>query len=58
MGFFSVLAALLETERERRPSRGVRNQPDARGQWMKIGMQNLAYNLRRFVTLERMTAAP
>ena len=24
---------------------------------MKIGMQNLAYNMRRFVTLERMAAA-
>ena len=23
---------------------------------MKIGMQNLAYNMRRFVTLERMAA--
>lgn len=25
---------------------------------MKIGMQNLAYNISRFVHLERMTAAP
>jgi hypothetical protein len=38
------------------PRKAAAARPNRRS-WAKIGLQNLAYNIRRLVTLERMAAA-